>query len=104
MKKHIHFVLLLLGTMAFLWTMRMYTAPLILSEHDYTKESQYRTVMDGVILDMNGNSMHTTFIIKQSLKVFAIYLAFVVIVFSHRSFYGSSRVVNGGSTPSSHPT
>jgi hypothetical protein len=91
MRNHIHFTLLVLGTMAFLYVMRMYTAPLILGEHDYAKETQYGTVMNGVILDLNANSLHTTFIIKECFKAVAIYLAFVVIVFSHRSFYAANR-------------
>jgi hypothetical protein len=97
MLKHIHFLLLLLGTLVFLYTMRMYTAPLVLADHDYAKEAQYGTVMNGVILDLNANSLHTTFILKESLKAFAVYLAFVVLVFSHRSFYAPSRVAAGGS-------
>ena len=94
MKKHIHFVLLVLGTVAFLYAMRMYTAPLMPAEHDYQKESQYGTVINGVILDINGNSMHTTFIIKRSFMTCALYLAFVVLVFGHRSFYLPQRAAD----------
>jgi hypothetical protein len=96
MQKHIHFLLLILGTVAFLYTMRMYTAPLVLGDHDYAKETQYGTVINGVILDVSANGMHTTFILKESLKAFAAYLAFVVIIFSHRSFYPPSRSAGGG--------
>ena len=89
MKKHIHFLLLGLGTVVFLMMMRMYTAPLT-QDHDYPiKDPQW--VINYTILDMNMNELHTTYIVKASLKTFAGYLAFVVIVFGHRLFYGSSR-------------
>jgi hypothetical protein len=78
MKKHIHFLLLGLGTVVFLMMMRMYTAPLT-QDHDYPiKDPQW--VINYTILDMNMNELHTTYIVKASLKTFAGYLAFVVIV------------------------
>ncbi len=92
MYKHVHFALLLVATAAFLFTMRMYAAPLVLGEHDYVKEARYGTVIDGVILDVKVNSLHSTFIMKESLKAFALYVAFVVLVVSHRSFYPPNRV------------
>jgi hypothetical protein len=95
MKKHIHFSLLILGTVAFLMTMRMYTAPLQRPDHDYQNATATTLAYDQ-INDINMYDLHTLDIIKWSFKAFAIYLAFVVIVFSHRLFYGSSRAVNQG--------
>lgn len=106
MKKHIHFVLLVLGTVAFLWTMRMYTSPLRPPEGPpvITAGMDAAAVLSNYQFGyINAYNMHTEFIMKSSFKVFAIYLAFVVLVFSHRSFYGFSRPVNGGSAPSSLP-
>ena len=98
MKKHIHFILLVLGTVFFLMTMRMYTAPLKGLEHDYTGATP-ATMTNALVMDINIYNLHSLDIVKGSFKVFAIYLAFVVIVFAHRTFYGSYRTVDRGGSP-----
>ncbi len=100
MKKHIHFALLVLATIAFLWTMRMYTSPLQRPDHTITRDTDIATLSYYQINDINIYNLHTLDVMKWSFKAFAIYLAFVVIVFSHRSFYISSRTAGGGSSPS----
>ncbi len=100
MKKHIHFILLVLGTLVFLWTIRIYTAPLQMPDQPINKEMNAATLSYYQINDITLYNIHTLEIVKGSFKAFALYLAFVVIVFSHRSFYGSSRTSDGGIKPS----
>ena len=95
MKKHIHFLLLVSGTAVFLLMMHRYTAPLILN-NDY-QEAEQRLGLSPVnytVLNMNSNSLHTTYIVKASLWAFATYLSFVVIIFAHRLFYKPYRNTN----------
>jgi hypothetical protein len=95
MKKHIHFSLLILGTVVFLMIMRIYTAPLTEPDHNY-RNVDPQMVVNYTIGDIHMEGLHTAFIVKSSFKTFAIYFAFVIIVFAHRLFYGSSRAVNQG--------
>jgi hypothetical protein len=92
MKRHIHFLLLGLGTVVFLMMMRIYTAPLTL-DHNYPNTDP-QTLVNYTILEMNMNSLHTTYIVKASFRTFAVYLAFVVIVFAHRLSSKSYHAAN----------
>ena len=90
MKKHIHFLLLVIGTVVFLFVMHRYTAPLRLNSSGV----EYLSAIDNTILNMNMNDLHTTYIVKASLWAFATYLSFVVIIFAHRSYYKPNRSTN----------
>ena len=90
MKKHIHFLLLVSGTVVFLFMMHRYTAPLRLNYPDVV----YEPAINYTIFNMNMNGLHTTYIVKASLWAFATYLSFVVIIFAHRSYYKPNRNTN----------
>ena len=90
MKKHIHFLLLVSGTVVFLFMMHRYTAPLILNYPDV----EYQPAINYTILNMNGNGLHTTYIVKASLWAFATYLSFVIIIFAHRLSYKPHHTTN----------
>jgi hypothetical protein len=79
--------------------MRAYTAPLVESDPDYRNvdpQMQPQMLVNYTILSIHQESLHEAFILKSSLKVFAIYFAFVIIVFAHRLFYGSPRPIDQG--------
>ena len=78
-----------LGTMLFLVTILKYSAPLVMPEHDF-KNADATTLVYNQINDSIFYSMHITLVLKESVKIFAWYLAFVIIVFAHRSFYKMS--------------
>lgn len=80
--------------------MHKYTAPLILND-DYPN-GEFQTAINYTVLNMNMNSLHTTYIVKASLKIFAAYLSFVVIIFAHRLFYKPVHVAKQEISPASN--
>ncbi len=86
MKKHIHFLLLILGTAVFLFAVHKYCAPLVMPDQN-SRYTDATIIAYSAINEENLRTMHETDILKSAIKAFGLYAGFVVLVFGHRVFY-----------------
>ncbi len=91
MKKHIHFLLLILGTVVFLFAVRKYSAPLVMPDQNPRGYTDAAMISYTVINEENMRTIHETDMLKGAIKSFGLYAGFVVLVFGHRVFYRPTK-------------